>query len=278
VLRWKAATDNSGLIGAYLVYANGKRVKTLPASARSADLGAYKTSDSRSFQVAARDAAGNVGRKTKALVIVPGVKTLTVVEAKSRLSARGLKSGTLSYSYSSTVAAGRVIGTARTGVVPKGTAVGLTVSRGHSNRSPAYVPGTTTGTGGTTAPPTSFGGTPTGTSTTGSVPTTGLPADGTSLDPSSSPVPDASSVADAERESFVPVVGDGPSSNMRRLLGLFLLAGAFLAAGASALRARRRLRPVRAEEGSDESLRFWDERLLQAAASAVRRLAGRRAI
>jgi hypothetical protein len=65
---------------------------------------------------------------------------------------------------------------------------------------------------------------------------------------------------------------------MRRLLGLFLLAGAFLAAGASALRARRRLRPVRAEEASDESLRFWDERLLQTAASAVRRLAGRRAI
>jgi hypothetical protein len=249
-------------------------VKTLPASARSADLGGFKTSDSRSFQVAARDAAGNVGPKTKALVIVPAVTTLTVVEATSRLSARGLKAGTLSYSYSSTVADGRVIGAARTGVVPKGTAVGLTVSRGRSNRSPAYVPGTTPGTGGTTPPPTSFGGTPTVTSTTGAPPT-GSPTTGTALDPTSLPAPEATSVGDAERESFVPVVGDEPSSNLRHVLGLLLLAGAFLAASASALRARRRLRPIRAEDASDESLRFWDERLLQAAAGAVRRLARR---
>ena len=55
VLKWKAATDNSGLINAYLVYAKGTLVKTVSDAARSADMGLYKLSDKRSFRVAARD-------------------------------------------------------------------------------------------------------------------------------------------------------------------------------------------------------------------------------
>ena len=58
VLEWNASTDQSGQIGGYLVYANGALAQTLGPNARSADMGAFSQKDARSFQVAARDAAG----------------------------------------------------------------------------------------------------------------------------------------------------------------------------------------------------------------------------
>jgi hypothetical protein len=288
LLKWKAATDNSA-VGAYLVYANGSLVKTVGGSARSADLGRFKTSDSRSFQVAARDAAGNTGAKTRSLVIVPTLKKLTLAKAQARLSARGLRSGALRFVYSSTIAAGRIV-TARTGVLFKGSAVALTVSKGPlgSSYTPPpptpssggtgygdYGTGTTGGSGfvGTTSGGTTSGGTSTGGSTP-TFSTTGATggSGGGSITPASG-TGGSETVGGVEPESFTP--GDDNTSGLRRLLGYTLLGGAFLAAGAVALRARTPRFPREDEAAGVEPLLFWDQRLLHAVTSSVRRLTGR---
>jgi hypothetical protein len=274
VLKWKAATDN-GVVSAYLVYANGKVVRTLGASARSVDMGPFKSSDSRSFQVAARDSAGNVGAKTRTLVIVPSLAKLLISQAETRLAGRGLRAGAVSYAYSATIAAGRVI-SARTGVAFKGAAIGLTVSRGPSARYSSALP---TGTGGGTGSSGTYygggryGGTPTpspfpsgsGPLQTGSG--GGSPAPSESGDPSG--------VGEVEPQSYTPA-DDDTTSPLRRLLGLALLGGAFVTAGAVALRARRpRLpRPVQGG-GTVEPLLFWDDRLVHAVTTSLRRFTGR---
>jgi hypothetical protein len=287
VLKWKAATDNS-LVGAYLVYANGSLTKSVSSSARSANLGRFKTSDSRSFQVAARDAAGNIGPKTRRVVIVPALKTLTLAKAQARLTARGLRSGVLSYVFSSTIAAGRIV-SAPAGVVFKGSAVKLAVSKGPSGSS--YTPpppttssaggtsgyggsgtGSTGSTGGTTSTTgSSFAGTTGATSSGGSTPTsstTGGPGSGSVLPTTGSG--GSETIGGVEPESFSPAEDD-PSS-LRRLLGFTLLGGAFLAAGGVALRARRPRFPRVDELAAAEPLLFWDQRLLRAVASSVRRV------
>jgi hypothetical protein len=283
ILKWTAATDNSGVIGAYLVYANGSLVKTLGSSARSADMGRYKTSDARAFQVAARDAAGNVGPKTRGLVIVPRVTKLTLASARAKLTARGLRTGAVSYVYSTTVAAGLVV-SARSGVVFKGSAVGLTVARGPAARIASTTPPPTTG--GTTGytgygfPPsgTTSGGTTSGGTTSGvGNPTTPTTSGGAGGEDSLSPAAgsDASeSPGEVEPQSYTP--GDDGASPLRRLLGFALLGGAFAAAGAVALRARGPRLPRTAETTSAvEPLLFWDQRLLRAVTSSVRRVTGR---
>jgi hypothetical protein len=288
ILKWTAAKDNSGVIGAYLVYANGSLVKTRGGSARSADLGRSKSSDGRAFQVAARDAAGNVGPKTRALVIVPRVARLTLASARAKLTARGLHTGAVQYVYSTTVAAGLVV-SARSGVVFKGSSVGLTVSRGPAARSGSTMPpptgGGTSGYNGYGFPPsgTTSGGTPPGGTTTGGAGTTG----GTPTAPSAqggpegqdslSPAAGSEGLEDAgevEPQSYTPA--DDGTSTLRRLLGFALLGGAFATAGAMALRARRPRAP-RAEELSPavEPLLFWDQRLLKIVTSSFRRVTRR---
>jgi hypothetical protein len=267
VLKWKAATDN-GVVAAYLVYANGKVVRTLGASARSVDMGRFKSSDSRSFQVAARDSAGNVGARTRTLVIVPNLAKLLVGQAKARLAGRGLRAGALSYAYSTTVGAGRVI-SARTGVVFKGAAVGLKVSRGPLARNGAVIiTGASGGTGGT-----NYGRTPTPSPyQPGSAPIQTGSGVGS---PAPSESGGAGGVGGVEPQSFTPA-DDDTTSPLRRLAGLALLGGAFVAAGGVALRARRpRLpRPVQSG-GTVEPLLFWDERLLHTVTASFRRLMGR---
>jgi len=273
VLKWKAATDN-GVVSAYLVYAKGKVVRTLAASARSVDMGRFKSSDSRSFQVAARDSAGNVGAKTGTLVIVPSLARLLVSQAKTRLAGRGLRAGAISYAYSATIGAGRVI-SARTGVVFKGAAVGLKVSRGPAGRNGSAIPigtGGSTGSGGTNYG-SGYRGTPTPyTSPSGSGPLQTGSGDGS---PAPSEAGDSGGVGDVEPQSFTPA-DDDATSLLRRLAGLALLGGAFVAAGGVALRARRprQARPGQSG-GMDEPLLFWDERLLHAVTASVRRLTGR---
>jgi hypothetical protein len=273
VLKWRAATDNSGVVSAYLVYANGSVVKTLAGSKRSADMGSFKTSDGRAFQVAARDAAGNVGPKTRALVIVPSLQKLTVAAATARLTARGLRAGAVRYSYSSTVGAGLVL-SARTGVALKGTAIGLTVSRGPAGRSPTNPPPATGGgsgsgssSGGPTYPsPLYNGGIPTPGPTSGG--TTGTP-----VTPATGSDGTEGGSAKVEPQSFTP--SDDSSSPLRRALGLTLLGGAFLAAGGIALRARRPRLPRRSAAGGVEPIMFWDQRLMHAVGQSVRRVTGR---
>jgi hypothetical protein len=283
VLTWTGATDNSGVIGAYLVYANGSLVKTRGGSARSADMGRYRASDSRAFQVAARDAAGNVGPKTRALVVVPRVTRLTLASAQAKLKARGLRTGAVRYVYSTTVAAGLVV-TARSGVVFKGSAVGLTISRGPAasggSTPPPTTSGGTTGYSGSGFPPsgTTSGGTlPGGTSSSGSTPTTPSDPTGPGGKDSLSPAAGSNgseSAGEVEPQSYTP--GDDGASLLRRLLGFALLGGAFAAAGAVALRARKPRFPRAAEAPSAvEPLLFWDQRLLRAVTSSVRRVTGR---
>jgi hypothetical protein len=271
VLKWKAATDN-GVVGAYLVYANGNVVRTLAASARSVQMGRFKTSDSRRFQVAARDSAGNVGAKTRALVIVPGLAKLTLAQANARLVGRGLRAGAVSYAYSTTIDAGRVI-SAGSGVVFTGAAVGLKVSRGPSGRTSYSIPAGTTGSGGTNYGGRTYGGTPTPSPfSSGSGPTQSGSDVGS---PAPSESGDSTGVGQVEPQSFTPA-DDDTTSPLRRLLGLALLGGAFVAAGGVALRARRpRLTPPVQGSGTFEPLLFWDERLLHAVTSSVRRFTGR---
>jgi hypothetical protein len=281
LLKWKAATDNSG-VDAYLVYANGSLVKTVGGSARSTNLGRFKTSDSRSFQVAARDAAGNSGAKTRSLVIVPALKKLTLGQAQARLTARGLRSGPLRFVYSARIAAGRIV-SAPTGVLVKGSAVALTVSKGPVGSSYTPPPPTTSSGGasgyggfgtGTTGGSSFVGTTSDGTTSGGSTPTsstTGGAGSG-SVTPASG-TGGSETIGGVEPESFTP--GDDNTSGLRRLLGLTLLGGAFLAAGAVALRARRPRFPRGEEAAGVEPLHFWDERLLHAVTASVRRVTGR---
>ena len=115
-------------------------------------MGAFSQSDTRSFQVAARDAAGNVSGKTFALVVVPKVAKLSLAKAKTALSKRGLKTGKVSYVFSTSVPKGSVVSAGKSGLVTRGSAVPLTVSKGRAGRStsrdttnppPTYPPSTT---------------------------------------------------------------------------------------------------------------------------------------
>jgi len=258
VLSWKAATDNSGLIDAYLVYAKGSLVATVNAPTLSVDIGVYSTKDGRSFQVATRDAAGNVSGKTPPLVIVPKVAKLALAKAKAALTKRGLKVGKIVY-VSSSQAKGTVVSAAKSGLVRRGTAISLKVSRGTASR-PADTPQTTYGPTSTMPPPYSPapGTTP---PTTSPPPLTGDP-----------PGPETSaSAGEAEAESF----NQSEVSSARRTAGLVLLAGLFLGAGAMALRARRRLLAQAPNaENLDGPILFWDERLVRAVGSAFRRVVG----
>jgi hypothetical protein len=261
VLSWSASADNSGLTDAYLVYANGAVAQTVPGSQLSADMGAFSLSDTRSFQVAARDAAGNVSGKTFALVVVPKVAKLTLAKAKTALSKRGLKTGAISYVFSSSVPKGSVISAGKSGLVKRGSAVSLTVSKGRSSRRT---------TNDTTTPPPTYP--PTTTPPPTSPPPTYYPPADTPPTQAAPTEPEANAVAgEAEPERFNAT----EVSSARRTAGLVLLASLFLGAGAMALRARRRLiAPVVPAENVDGPILFWDERLLRGAASAIRRTFG----
>ena len=203
-------------------------------------------------------------------MIVPSLAKLLVSQAKTRLAGRGLRAGAMSYAYSTTIGAGRII-SARTGVVFKGAAVGLKVSRGPSGRYGSAIP---TGTnGGTASGGTNYGGTPTPyPSASGSGPLQTGSGDG-SLAPSESS--DSGGVGGVEPQSFSPAEED-TTSLLRRLVGFALLGGAFVAAGAVALRARRpHLRAPVQSGAADDPLLFWDERLLHAVTASVRRVTGR---
>src|ERR687888_631255 len=79
-------------------------------------------------------------------------------------------------------------------------------------------------------------------------------------------------------QSFVPAVGaeEDAGSGWRRVLGFLLLGGAFAAAAATALRSRKsRNRAADRAASGPETLRFWDQRLLNAVGAGVRRLVGR---
>jgi Bacterial Ig domain/Bacterial Ig-like domain len=261
VLSWQASTDQIGLVDAYLVYVNGTVSQTVSGSQLSADMGVFSQRDTRSFQVAARDAAGNVSGKTVALVVVPKVARLPLAKAKTALSKRGLKAGKISYVFSS-VPKGSVVSAGKTGLAARGSAVPLKVSKGLARESypadssappPAYQPPTYQPSN----PPPPTSPPPTTAPPIDSPPSVGEAAD-----------PEAAGAGAAEPESF----NRSQVSSARRTAGLVLLASLFLGAGAMALRARRRLiAPPPNAENVDGPILFWDERLVRGTASALRR-------
>ena len=92
-------------------------------------MGAFSQRDARTFQVAARDAAGNASTKSVALVVVPKVTKLSLAKARAALEKRGLKSGKITYVRSS-LPKGSVISAGKSGLVRRGSAIPLKVSKG----------------------------------------------------------------------------------------------------------------------------------------------------
>jgi hypothetical protein len=266
VLSWKASTDNSGLVDAYLVYVNGTVGQTVPGSQLSADMGAFSLSDKRSFQVAARDAAGNVSGKTFSLVVIPKVAKLTLAKAKTALSKRGLKAGKISYVFSTSVPKGSVVSAGKSGLATRGSAVPLAVSKGRAGRSTSRD---------TTTPPPTYPPSTTPPSTTPPLmypPPTTPPTDTPLTDAGQADPETTAGAGEPEAEPEPESFNATRVSSARRTAGLALLACLFLGAGAMALRARRRLiAPMAAADNVDGPILFWDERLLRGTASAIRR-------
>ncbi len=250
-LSWTAATDNSGLVSAYRIYANGALVKSVDGSARSVAMGTLKLTDTRSFQVAAVDEAGNVGPQTGALKVVPKVAKLTLAAAKSALKKRGFKTGTIRYKASSSVPKGKVVAGAKSGLMPAGAKIGLTVSKGTSAASRPD----------TTFPPPSGPSAPPATPTT---PTTPAPTTTTT------PTTTVEESLQPKHGRVLPLVSPTVAGigELRQELGFGLLAAAFSIAVAAGLRARR---PAVARSlGSGDDVLLWDQRIIQ----AIRRVLG----
>jgi hypothetical protein len=71
-----------------------------------------------------------VSGKTFALVVIPKVAKLSLAKAKTALSKHGLKTGKISYVFSTSVPKGSVVSAGKSGLVTRGSAVPLTVSKG----------------------------------------------------------------------------------------------------------------------------------------------------
>jgi hypothetical protein len=271
LLSWKAATDNSGTVVAYRVYANGAVLKSVAGGSLSAPMGAFRTSDTRSFQVAAVDEAGNVGPKSYALRVVPKLAKMTLATAKRALVERGFRTGRISYTHSATVPAGSVVSVKSTGLRRAGTKVGLTVSSGAVTS-----PRTNTSS---PPPPTSPSSTPPPSYYSGFMPFGSTSPSSTSTPaPQIPPVPPspAAGPEPAQRiEQIEPAANAQEASRLRRLLGYGLLALAFGVALFTGLRLYRPRPQAPAARDELEPLVLWDARLMRAAAGAVRRLAGR---
>ncbi|HSE80444.1 MAG TPA: Ig-like domain-containing protein, partial [Gaiellaceae bacterium] len=249
-LTWTAATDNSGLISAYRVYANGTLVKTVDGSKRSVGMGAFRLTDRRAFQVAAEDGAGNVGPQTVALKVVPKLARLSLAAAKAALKKRGFKTGKITWMTSATVPAGRVVKGAVGGLRPAGSKVGLRVSRGPAaGRSFAPAP----------PPPSSPTATPPASSPPPPAPAATTPTPSTTTPTESLGEPD-----EPRRGRVFPFPTrsvDG-FSEVRRELGFGLLAAAFSIALIAGLRARRPAPAAPAAQG--DQLLLWDQRIVRA--------------
>jgi hypothetical protein len=263
-LSWTAASDNSGLVSAYRVYANGVLLKTVDGAARTAAMGALKLTDKRGFQVAAVDTAGNVGAKTKVLKIVPKLVKLRMTAAMKALKARGFKLGRISYKVSKTVPKGKVIKGTLGGLQPAGAKIGLVVSRGKPKARRASVTPVPPAAPGTTPPPSSF------------VPPSGpvayvpapAPAGVGSPAPETTPTTESVEVPSLNR----PSTSKAGLRELRQELGFGLLVAAFSVAIGSGLRARRGGAPAGDQPGDEL---FWDARLLRSIGRAFRRIFGR---
>jgi hypothetical protein len=243
-------------------------LKTVDGSARTTSLGALKLIDKRGFQVAAVDAAGNVGAKTKVLKVVPKLATLKMTAAMKALKARGFKLGRISYKVSRTVPKGKVIKGTLANLQPAGAKIGLVVSKGKPKARRASVTPVPPTSPGTTPPPSSFVP-PTGPVAYVPVPT---PSD------SGSPAPETTPTTESTDGVEIPSLNRPATSKagireLRQELGFGLLVAAFSVAIGSGLRARRGGGTSGGDQAGEEL--FWDARLLRSIGRAFRRIFGR---
>jgi hypothetical protein len=87
-LRWKAPAASDSIAG-YVLYVNGNRSRSVDASSLDIDI-RVRAGDSRSFAVAAVDSTGNIGPRTRAVVLVPQLARLTLDQAKAATAGQGL--------------------------------------------------------------------------------------------------------------------------------------------------------------------------------------------
>ena len=266
-LSWTAASDNSGLVAGYRVYANNAVVKAVGGSTLTAAMGAFKTTDKKAYAVAAVDEAGNIGSRTYALKVVPKVAKLTLSSAKKSLKKRGFKAGRVTVQGLGKGAAGQGHqGESATGLRRSGTKIGLTVSKGggaaHRPVPPTYPPYPPTAPPSyTTPPPSSTRRRPPRRPRTRPRPTRRRPGPARRR-PRTSAWPHIELLLAESSNDF---------ESLRRELGFGLMAAAFTFAFLAGLRARR---PREEPEGADPEL-LWDSRALQSVGRAVRRLTGR---
>ncbi|HYP33480.1 MAG TPA: glycoside hydrolase domain-containing protein [Burkholderiaceae bacterium] len=74
VLSWLAAKDNSGHVSSYDVLLDGAPLQTVPGTVRTATVRAFHPTAQTVYRVRAVDAAGNAGKPTRPLVVVPTTK------------------------------------------------------------------------------------------------------------------------------------------------------------------------------------------------------------
>jgi hypothetical protein len=73
-LSWTAATDNSGRVASYAVLLDGSPLETVPASQRHAVVHAFHPAGITVYRIQATDAAGNAGKPSAPVVVVPSRK------------------------------------------------------------------------------------------------------------------------------------------------------------------------------------------------------------
>jgi len=73
-LSWQPVSDNSGRIGGYLILLDGAPLKTVPGTARLATTKAFHPTGQTVYRVQAVDAAGNAGKSSQPVVVVPAAK------------------------------------------------------------------------------------------------------------------------------------------------------------------------------------------------------------
>lgn len=80
-LSWLPATDNSGAVATYQVLLDGNPLSTVPGSTPRAIVHAFHPTGQTVYRVEAVDAAGNAGKPSRPLVVVPTTRPATVPRA-----------------------------------------------------------------------------------------------------------------------------------------------------------------------------------------------------
>ena len=83
-LSWRPSTDNSGIVSSYRVLMDGAPLESVAGTARRAVVRAFHPSGQTVYRVQAVDAAGNAGKPSRPLVVVPTVRPTGLPRALPR--------------------------------------------------------------------------------------------------------------------------------------------------------------------------------------------------